>query len=135
MADRWGPGRPPAPVPAPRGSGRGPDGFLAYSPGVADPAGRHGVRSAARVVRVGHQVAFVAFDEWCTGAIMVPVPCAVLRQALGLRRDELAGARASAVINARALLDHQVLPRAWQPAPPGLVEPPASRFRATGRRW
>ncbi len=91
-------------------------------PGVADRPRQRVVRSAARVVRARGKVAFVVFDQWCRGAITVPVPCSVLQQVLHLEHRELAGARASAVINAGALLDHEVQPRHWRLAPPVPVE-------------
>jgi hypothetical protein len=40
------------------------------------------VRSAARVVRVSSDTAFVVFERWRSAAITVSVPCGVLEQAL-----------------------------------------------------
>lgn len=98
-------------------------------PGVANQAQQRMVRSAARVVRARGGVAFVVFDQWCRGAITVPVRSAVLQRLLGLEQHELAGAQASALINAGALLDHEVQPRDWQPAPPLPAEHVAAATR------
>jgi hypothetical protein len=73
------------------------------------------VRSAARVVRVGGDTAFVVFERWRNAAITVSLPCGVLEQTLGLGRHQLLGAQASARIIPDAVLDSDVCPTAWRP--------------------
>lgn len=65
----------------------------------------------------------MGFARWRSAAILVPVPRAELAHILGLGHEDLLGAHASAVVNTRALLDHQVQPRAWRPMAPARTEP------------
>jgi hypothetical protein len=72
-------------------------------------------RSPARVVRLTTGSAFVSFTLWRKGQILVAVDPIVLQQALGLSRDRLLGAQATAVIWTEAVLDSEVGPTAWRP--------------------
>jgi hypothetical protein len=83
-------------------------------------------RSTGSIVRVTTSEARISFVRWCGGAATVTVSALPLRQALGLERDRLLGARVSAVIDTAARFDDDVRPEAWYLIDTTASEPPAS---------